>query len=317
VVLCAPIMYQDFRIFYNQVIHPELLHLERRRRRLLRLMILLGLMALGAIALQIYVQIFLVTLLLMIPVGIGIAQIAFAIQTYLLEFKPRVVSLILDFIDNSPNFNDLQYDPKGFIDQEDFLSSGIFTTADDYAGEDMISGQVRETPFMLSELRVAEFSDVRSNLDRVFSGIFLCADFQNLHLTGSVLILPDAYMKYLSRSERAFHREGGRRQHGVFLPEFETFFNTYATPDVRIQEVISEDFQRTILEFRQSFQLQNRQKEIYFSIIGDDLYIGLTQDRDLLEPSIWRSNANFATVSEFHQDIVTILDLVLKIDVTN
>jgi Protein of unknown function (DUF3137) len=310
-------LYHDFRIFYNQVIHPELLHMERRRQRLIRLIWLIGFLILGAVALQIYVQIFVVTLLLLIPVGIGIAQIIFAIQTYLLEFKPRIVSLVLDYIDNGINYHNLQYDPKGMIPEEVFLESGIFAAADDYAGEDLIQGQVRETPFVLSELRVSEFSDVRSQLDRVFNGIFLCADFENLRLSGSVLILPDANMKYLSRSERAFHRDGGRRIHGVFLPEFETFFNTYATPDVQIQDVVSEDLQRVILRFRARFQEQNRKKEIYFSLLGDNLFIALTQDRDLLEPNLWRSNANYETIKEFHDDIAILLELVLEIDVMN
>ena len=84
-----------------------------------------------------------------------------------MEFKPRIVELILDFIDNDVNYSNMKYDPKGKIQAERFLESYIFTRADDYAGEDLISGQVRETPFWLSELRVAEFSEVRSKLDTV------------------------------------------------------------------------------------------------------------------------------------------------------
>ena len=37
--------YHDFRLFYNQTIHPELLHLEHRRHRLLRLLGLSGLLS--------------------------------------------------------------------------------------------------------------------------------------------------------------------------------------------------------------------------------------------------------------------------------
>jgi hypothetical protein len=299
------------------VIHPELLSMERRRRRLVRLLSLSVLLLAGVLALMLYVQLFVITLLLLLAVGFWVAYLIFRVQVYFQEFKPRIVSLILDFIDNDVNYSNLQYDPKGAIEVEQFLASKIFTAADDYHGEDLISGQVRETPFALSELRVREFSEVRNRLDRVFHGIFLVGDYHNLGMSGNLLALPDADMKYLSRSERAFHLAGGRRIHGKFLPDFEPFFNTYATPDVRLNDVLSEDFQRAILDFRLRFQAQNRQKEIYFSIIGDNIYLALSQDKDLLEPSLWASNVSFETVREFHDDIALLLELVLKVDVMN
>lgn len=309
--------YHDFRLFYNQNIHPELLHLEQRRRRLVRLLALSALLMAGAVAVQIFVNVFVFTLLLMIPVALWISYLIFRVQVFYQEFKPRIVGLILDFIDNDVNFSFKDYKPKGFISKKDFLESRIFTTADDYAGEDLIRGQVRETPFELCELRVREFSPARNRLDYVFRGIFLIGDYKRWDLHGGVLVLPDAYRKYLSRSERAFHLVGGRRVKENLLPEFEVFFDTYATPDIKIHEVISEDLQRVILKFREMFLQKNRQKEIYFSIIADKIYLALTQDKDLLEPSLFANNANFETVVEFYQDIRLLLEAVLDVDVMN
>jgi Protein of unknown function (DUF3137) len=310
-------LYQDFRLFYNTILHPELRFMEQKRRRLLRLSLLMILGMLVAVGLQFYVKIFVVTLLLLIPIGLGIAYIVFQAQTYLREYKPRIIALVLDFIDNDVNFNDLAYQHSGKIDKATFLASKIFTAAQDYSGEDLITGRVRETPFRMSELRVNEFSTVRSKLDRVFHGIFLAADYQNLSLSGNILLLPDNNMKYLSRTERAFHLSGGRRVHGQTLPIFEAFFNTYATPDVKIRDVLSSEFQQELLDFRQKFQALNRQKEIYLSIIGDDVYIALSQDKDLLEPSLLRSNVSYEAAREFYDDIALLLDLVLRIDVMN
>lgn len=309
--------YHDFRLFYNQSIHPELLHMEQRRRRLMRLLVLSVLMLAGVAALQFYLSIFAVTLALLIPVGVWMSYLAFRVQVFFKEFKPRVVTLLLDFIDNDVNLSFDGYEPKGFIPAETFLESRIFTACDDYAGEDLIRGQVRETPFEACELRVREFSEVRSRLDLVFSGIFLVADYQRWDMHGGVLGLPDAYRKYLSRSQRAFHLEGGRRVREGILPEFEVFFDTYATPDVRVKDVVSEDFQKAILRFRQHFQDLSRQKEIYFSIIGDKIYLALRQDRDLLEPSLFTSNTSYEMVHEFYQDLRLLLDLVMEVDVMN
>lgn len=307
----------DFRLFYNQSIHPELMHLEQRRRRLVRLLLLSGLLLLGVVAVQVYLGIFLITLLLLIPVGLGIAYLAFRIRVFFAEFKPRVVGALLDFIDNDVNYTFSQYDPQGHISKQQFLDSKIFTTAHEFEGEDLIKGQVRETPFELSELRVNEFSPARSRLDRVFHGVFLIGDYKRWDMHGSVLLLPDAYRKYLSRSERSFHLLGGRRIQGDLLPDFEAFFDTYATPEVRVQDVVSEELQTAILQFRKTYQEQNRHREIYLSIIGDKINIALTQDRDLLEPSLWQNNVSYALVREFYDDLRLLLDLVRYVDVMN
>ncbi len=309
--------YHDFRLFYNQSIHPELLNLEQRRRRLVRLLGLSVFLLLGVILLQVYIHIFVVTLILFIPIGLWIAYLGFRVQVYYQEFKPRIVGLVLDFIDNDINFGSFRYDPKGAIPVEQFLASKIFTRADEYEAEDMITGQVRELPFELCELRVREFSDVRTRLDYVFRGVFLRGDFLRVDMQGGVLLLPDTYRKYLSRSERAFHLIGGRRVQNNLLPEFEACFDTYATPNVRLQDVLSDDLQRAILQFRQRFQEVNRQKEMYFSIIDDKIYIALTQDKDLLEPSLFRNTVSYEVVREFFEDINLLMEILRTVDVMN
>lgn len=309
--------YHDFRLFYNQSIHPELLHLELRRRNLLRLLAFSVILVLGVLVLQIYLSIFVVTLLLLLLVGCWVAYLLFRVQVFFKEFKPRIVTLLLDFIDNDVNFSFEGYHPKQMIPASRFFESQIFTHADEYIGEDLIRGQVRETPFEACELRVKEFSAVRNRLDRVFSGIFLIADFQRWDLHGGVLVLPDAYRKYMSRSERAFHLKGGRRVRDNMLPEFEAFFDTYATPDVRVKDVMSPEMQRKILQFRQQFREVNRMKEIYFSIIGDKIYLALYQDKNLLEPSLFQSNVSYEVVREFYDDLRLLLDVVLDVDAMN
>jgi Protein of unknown function (DUF3137) len=309
--------YQNFRLFYNQTIHPELVHLEQRRQRLVRLLLLSIFLFAGVLALQAFIGVFLFTLLLLIPVGVWIAYIAFKIDVFFKEFKPRIMALILDFIDNDVNYFFKGYDNKGFIPQQWFLESRIFTNIQTYRGEDMVTGQIRETPFVFSELEVRELSEVRTKLDYVFRGVFMIADFKRWDMRGSVLILPDAYMKYLSRSEKQFHLMGGKRVKKGMLPEFETFFNVYATEDVRLQDVLSEEMQRSILQFRLLFQQKNREKEIYLSIIADKIYIALTQDKDLLEPQLFSSNVSYEVVNEFYEDIRMLLDIVLDVDNMN
>ncbi len=72
-----------------------MLGLERRRRRLINLMALSVVLLLAVVALQIFIGLFVVTLILFIPVALWIAYLVFRIQVYFEEFKPRIVGLIL------------------------------------------------------------------------------------------------------------------------------------------------------------------------------------------------------------------------------
>ncbi|MCS7037438.1 MAG: DUF3137 domain-containing protein [Saprospiraceae bacterium] len=309
--------FHDFRVFYNQNIFPELVNLERRRRRLIRLLSISVLLLTGIGAIQIYLNIFLVTLMLFIPVGLWTSYLVHQIQVYYQEFKPRIVGLVLDFIDNDVNYRELRYQEKGKIPKEKFLASKIFTRADVYHGEDLITGWVRELPFEMCELNVLQVSSVRDQLEPVFRGIFVCGDFYRADMLGSVLILPDAYRKYLSHSERAFHRAGGRRVKKQLLDEFEAVFDTYATPQVRVAEVISTDLQRAILRFRERFLQTNQQKDIYLSIIEDNVYVALSHPKNLLEPSLFRNTVSFEVVQEFYDDIHLLLEILSELDVLN
>ncbi len=307
----------DFRIFYNQSIAPELINLEKRRQRLMRLFGLSALLLLGVLLLQIFIGIFFITLILLLFVGGWIAYLVFRTRVWLDEYKPRVVGLILDFIDDGINYGTLKYKQNGKIDKSKFLAGHIFTTADEYLAEDHISGKIREMPFEICELRVREFSAARTRLDKVFEGLFLVGDFHRLELQGSLLLLPDAYRKYLSRSERAFHRLGGRRVRQNLLPAFETYFDTYATDRVRLHDVLSPDFQNAILTFRQIYSDKNQNKDIYLSIIGDNLFIALSQSRDLLDPNLFKQSVNFDQVLEFYDDLRMVFELVEMLDVMN
>ena len=64
--------------------------------------------------------------------------------------------------------------------------------------------------------------------------------------------------------------------------------------------------------------IQNkRDKEIFCSIIGDKIYLALTQDKNLLEPSLLRSNTSYEVVREFYDDLRMLLDIVLDVDAMN
>ncbi|MEM6967309.1 MAG: DUF3137 domain-containing protein [Bacteroidota bacterium] len=300
----------DFRLFYNHTIHPELVRMERIRKRLLVLLVVSVTLIATLIIVLLFFQAALFAFFLVLPFGFYISFLLYRIQQFRLTFKPNVMNLILDFVDDSVNYGTLKYDGKRKIEQRRFHASQIFKTpAHQYKGEDYISGKIGELDFELSELNVREYSKVRSRLNYVFRGIFLYANL-NREMEGEILILPKEFKQYLSKTIRSFNLKGGQKlEEETLSPEFEHHFLAYATADADTNNILSSDMQHTIAEFR-----SEKEKEIYVSFIKNEIYIAITEPKDILEPYIFRSNVSFELISEFFEEINLLLSIVDDFD---
>jgi len=242
----------EFRKFYNHTIHPELVRMETSRKRLLFLLGISFVLMLMIVVMLLFFKATLIAFFLVLPFGFYISYLLYRIQQFRLKFKPNVVNLILDFIDDTLNFGTLKYDSNRKIEKKRFLASQIFKTkAPQYKGEDYISGKIGELDFELSELNVKEFSKVRSRLNYVFRGIFLYSKF-NRNVEGEILILPKEFKQYLSKTIRSFNLRGAEEvEEGFLNQEFENNFLAYATADADLTGNLSAAMQHTLVEFRQ------------------------------------------------------------------
>lgn len=301
---------EEFRIFYNHTIHPELMRLDQQRKRLLLLLFLSLLFLAGVILFEIFVGVWFISLLLSLPIGIYISYLGYRIRRFTRIFKPQVVNLILDFIDDSVNYGALQYDAKGGLSKDRFLESLLFgTNADLYEAEDYIKGSIGSIAFELCELNVREFSRVRSRLNYVFKGIFLHAQLEE-SLQGTIVILPREYRQYLSRAIRDVVGTGARNINDMMRSEeFREDFLSYATRDAKVRDLLSVDMQNILVAYR-----AETGKEIYISFIDKNVYLAITGDRNILEPYFFQSNISFELVREFYEDIMMLLDIVEDFD---
>ena len=301
---------EEFRIFYNHTIHPELMRLDRQRKRLLWLLFASFLFVIGIILLEIFVKIWLITLLLSLPIGIYISYLGYRIRLFIRTFKPQVVNLILDFIDDSVNYGDLKYDAKGGLPKKRLFESKLFgTRADVYEAEDYITGSIGNIGFELCELNIREFSRVRSRLNYVFRGIFLHAKLEE-SLKGTIVILPREYRQYLTRAIREVRSTGARNINEMMRSqEFRETFISFATRDAKLRRLLSEDMQNILVQYR-----EETGKEIYISFINKNIYLAITNDRNILEPYLFRSNVSFELVREFYEDIVMLFEIIEDFD---
>ena len=301
----------EFRLFYNHSIHPELLRMERKRKRLLLLLFLSILFLIAVAILDLYVDILVITLFFLIFIGFYITLLVYRMRQFVITFKPNIVNLILDFIDDEINFGKLTYKPKGKISKKTFQSSLLFATdAPYYKGEDYIKGSYRELTFDLCELNVREYSKVRNRLNYIFKGVFFQGNFNAKNQKGKILVLPRDFSQYLSRTIKTFNRIGGRNANDIVSKKFRAVFNVLASRNANINNILSIEMQEALLNYR-----KQTKKEIYVSFINSKIFIAVTEPKDLLEPHIFQSNVSFELVREFFEDLQLLFSVLEDLDV--
>ena len=254
------------------------------------------------------------SLFLVVPITFYMFYLGYRIQVFRQEFKPRIVGLILDYLNGQLNYANLSYEPKSMIPKLLFQQSGIFHTRGDYyQGEDFIKGMVGEMPFALSELVVRELSPMTSKLQDVFEGIFMHAIFPEGDTQGNIVVWPRHRKQYLTRSIKEYNFRGGVNQdYEINNPFFREMFLTYAMPGTHVQGILSEPMQEAIVRY-----VEFTGKDMYLAFIDRHIFAGIWEESDLLEPAIFSSNIHFELIREFYFDIMVALKIVEDFDQTH
>lgn len=289
------------------------MRMERKRKRFITYGFLLIAILLGIIYLQIKLHFFLLTVLLMIPVSMYLYYIIGKVRKFVTTFKPNVVNLILDYIDNTVNFGKLTYDSNLCIDKKKFFHSHIFgNKVDIYEGEDYIKGKVGELDFEMCELNAEYFSNVTGDMEQIFKGIFLHTSF-NEEIKGEIIVIPQKNKQYFTRTIRKMNLKNGRNlDEDMTNKDFKAYFTTYGTEAAKIHGLLSEEMQATMINYH-----KKTQKDLFFSFIDNDLYIAVEEPEDILEPYILRSNANFDLIYDFYARLTMLISIVQDFDASH
>lgn len=203
-----------------------------------------------------------------------------------------------------------QFDNK--ISKSTFRDSGIFNLSPTiYEGEDYISGYIGTATFEMSELNVARLSPVRAIYETIFRGIFFKANFYYDVGGGLVVFIPQEEKQELSETIRGITSRGGQR---INLPtkEFNEAFVAYAERGVDVSNLLSQNAFKTIMDYK-----KRSGKKIYVSFLKGYVNIAITETKDILEPKILKSNANFKLIREYFEDILLIMSIVEDFDLNH
>ncbi len=283
--------------------------MERRRKRLWFMLLGVGvltmLMFFGGIMLGMKG----VIMLMLLPLVGYLGWIGNSLRKYVKLFKPRVVRLILDYIDNQLSYDTLHYYPEKGIPKKEFLKSGLYVTrADNYEAEDYITGRIGDVDFELCEVRISELAGVQTGVRAVFSGIFFKAIF-NRPVQGAFLIVPKDERARMNKSIKKFNLRGGKPVKVPELEEFNEKFLIYRTLDASVSMTVSLAFCESILNY---YKMTGEYPAVFIS--GAGAYAVLPSTKDMLEPSLFSSNLKFEKINDFYSDLTMLLDLIEEID---
>lgn len=295
-----------FRVYFNNHLHSLLQQLERERKWLLAL-IGIAILAFGG-ALWIIYDMGIPALTLFIAlvfVAIG-TLLMYRLRVFKNRFKPRVLPVILGFID--PEF---KYYSGEYIAWDTVKRSGLIgVTPQIYRGEDYIKGQIGEVLFEMCELDVRHPSNVLNRMDELFRGIFLHATFE-YNFKGRIFVLPREDVQNQSRTIKAITKTGGTHIR-TLGEEFDKYFIAYADKDTGWQHLLTPAMIEGFIRHR-----KRTKKRLWVSFVTGHFYAGVEQPYDLLEPNIFSSNVDFELAWEYLQDLQIMTNFVRDFDVAH
>lgn len=231
---------------------------------------------------------------------------------YYLEFRARfkndMVAPLVSAFDPG-----LSYQPRGSVAHEEFVASGLFREypANEYGGEDLISGRIGATAIRFSEVQAyhtQQGSGRRGGKKsrKLFDGLFFVADF-NKHFQGSTYVLPDRAQRLLGGLGQAL--QGLSSTYGQLIkledPEFERLFVVYGSDQIEARYILSASLMARISAFR----IKSGQA-LRLGFVDSHLYVAIELGRNLFEPRLFRSLIDRALYREFWDDLELLTGIV-------
>ncbi len=305
----SPNTFINFRLFYNQTIHPELQRIEIRRKRLIILLFISIFIGAVLILLGVYIQSFLIILYILLGIGILIIYLIYRMRKFKKHFKPKIVELILQYLNQEMSYSNLVYHPYQTVEIQKILDSELFQESlDNFQGEDYISGTVGNSPFEFCELEIASESKIRPTMIPLFKGLFTIAVLP-FSINDHLVIIPKEEKVFLSKTIKHFHRIGLKN---VKLDKKDKNFNdsflVFSNYDYTFNKIMANPIKQKLIQ-----KLENDTFS-YLVIKNNLLYLALSQEKDILEPRLWKTNIDFKLIQSFIEDIQSMFDLIIDFD---
>jgi hypothetical protein len=302
---------EEINELFENSLRLELSELESQRKAVLRVYAIVGILILGAIItfLLIHSETGMFAGIALIVIGIIYGVKNRSKQTiYRQQFKQKVVEKLIKTIDR-----DWQYDYKAFLSQNEYNEANLFLHHyDRYHGDDMISGKIDKTDFVLSELHTqykTTTTDSKGNTKTqwytIFKGLIGHADF-NKEINGETYILPDTAEKLFGKWGQKLQSDSRGDLVKLENPEFEKRFAVFSTDQIEARYILTPSIMESLVNFKNTVK-----NKIHLSIRGSRLYFAISINEDLFEPRVFKSGVNIKDIEKMYSQL-NIINLIVK-----
>lgn len=280
--------------FYYKNLFPTLEDLESKRKHL-RYKILLATLIYSTLCAAIaYVLGNFYEFIIFAYIAIGAIIYKFLIHDYTHEFKMSVIKPLIHAIDSS-----LLYSSTTHVSDYYFQRSELFEKPDKLSGNDYVKGHIDGINIQFSDIHAQKrhkSSKGRESWSTLFQGLFIVADF-NKHFSAETVVLPDsAQSTFGDLIGHWLQSNNMARDELVKMddPEFEKEFVVYSTDQVEARYILSNSLMKKLLAFQ-----QKSSHKVHISFIQNHIYMAISYNKDLFEPSIFRSLLDYKVAMEY------------------
>ncbi|WP_373034524.1 DUF3137 domain-containing protein [Sulfurimonas sp.] len=287
--------------FYYKTLHPTLQELEIERKHLRHRIIVVGV---------IYSLIVLLLAIAIAPLvnetsnfiyftafgyfALGAIIYKFLIKDYTSVFKQNIIKPLIHAIDEK-----LSYNSEHHISEHLFKRSDLFGVPDRMNGNDYVRGNIDGTNIEFSDLHAEKRhknSKGKDNWSTIFKGLFIVAEF-NKNFHGKTVILPDtAQSTFGNLIGNWLQSNNFSRDELVKMDDnnFEKEFVVYSSDQIEARYILSHALMKKLLIFK-----DKSKRPVYISFIGNHIHMAVYYDKDLFEPSVFRSLLEYKIAMEY------------------
>lgn len=291
--------------FYYETLYPTLQELEKKRLELRYRIFIVG---------GLYTLFFLILFFVIFSNHVEANIIAFTafgyfaggafiyrwlIKDYTSEFKDKIIAPLIKEIDAN-----LNYSANLHIPQEHFNRSSLFTsTPDRVSGNDYVRGKIDGINIEFSDFHAEKKhkdSKGRTSWSTIFKGLFIVSEF-NKNFSAKTVVLPDSAQSTFGDfiggwlQSNNFGRDALVKMDNV---EFEKEFVVYSNDQIESRYILTHTMMQRILNYQ-----KRSQEKLYLSFVNNKIYIAIAYNKDLFEPSIFRSLLEYKIAIEYVQTL--------------
>lgn len=286
--------------FYYKSLYPILEDLEKDRKQLRYRIVVIGViytLIFALILIPLYSSIQDEDVLIFGAFGyiaLGGIIYKFLIKDYTSEFKEKIISPLIDALDEN-----LSYHKDLHISEHLFSRSKLFSNPDRHSGNDLVKGEIKNTKIRFSDFHAEKRhrnSKGRDSWSTIFKGLFVVAEF-NKNFIGQTVVLPDtAQNTFGDLIGHWLQSKNIGRDELVKMDdtEFEKKFVVYSDDQIEARYILSHSIMKKLSTFEKKFG-----HPLYISFVRNHIHLAIYYDKDMFEPSIFRSLFEYKTAMEY------------------